>query len=466
MSARASEGGVLKHWSASQKSTFDQCARRWAGEKVFRLPSPREETKALAEGSGVHNEIEAYGKKETTAVTHPLAALAVEWLEGNTGLLRFFEQDLSNPELVVADIAAKGFVDLIDVTNPKLIHIIDWKTRSSFDYCPTEKDLETNAQVVTYGMWAHSRYKADAYKLTHVNLRTGLKKPRFDNAVRVVSTVRTPDQLRVAFRPVEDAIIQMKEIAATAKEFNDVPANPDGGKSCWSFGRPCPYMSQCNDAVWFRPPREGSTSSTKPPTEVTVTMSEVERIKSKVRATGIVPPDAPKYETKTEEAPKDVITKVRSSFTYSDGAGVVTLNETTPRTVPPATGLLEAAVEEKANSTSSTEAPVQAESTATVQPTPAQEVPLVLFIDCLPARGEISAQNLEDLIAPVAKAIADKAKVEDVRLVPYGQGVAALCAFFRANAPKGFVLASSTGLSGLVIEALLPLSAQAWRGVR
>lgn len=410
MSAKAFEAGVLQHWSPSQIKTLQTCPRRWAAEKVFRLPVVWEETPKQAEGTLVHNQIETWGKEGVEAA-HPLALLAIDWLGPNTDRLRLWEAALKDPLLFAADIPAKAFIDHHDFTDANEVHVVDFKTRTSFDYAPTEEQLRSDVQMVSYSMWAINKYAPKRVKATHLNLRTGLKRPKAENALKAVSVTMTREDLIEAFRPVDSAVRQMKEIAETAQTLDDVSHNASGA-TCWAFGKPCPFMSKCKDAVWFRPDR---TSSTQQPTYGVPSMSEVERIKEKVRAKGINPPDAARY------TPEEIAAlKGSQDATTSEPPAVVT--DATPE--------------------------------------------LVLFIDCLPEKGEGAVQRLEDLVAPAAQAIAEKAGVPDLGLVEYGKGPAALRAFFTANPPSGLVTASNTGNCAVVLEVLKPLAKKIIRGIR
>lgn len=110
---------------------------------------------------------------------------------------------------------------------------------------------------------------------------------------------------------------------------------------------------------------------------------------------------------------------------------------------------------------SATSAPVASAPTTTVAFTG-----LVLFVDCVPVGYSGPLQRLDQLIEPVQSEIAAKHKVSDVRMVKYAEGTSALVGHFRKNPPTGPVLASSAGLSGLVVEALEGQATLVVRGVR
>jgi hypothetical protein len=66
----------------------------------------------------------------------------------------------------------------------------------------------------------------------------------------------------------------------------------------------------------------------------------------------------------------------------------------------------------------------------------------------------------------MAQAIASKAGVTDVREVRFGEGKTALIAQVKKNPPRGVVIATAAGLSGDVVEALLPVASVVVRPTR
>jgi CRISPR/Cas system-associated exonuclease Cas4 (RecB family) len=102
-------------------------------------------------------------------------------------------------------------------------------------------------------------------------------------------------------------------------------------------------------------------------------------------------------------------------------------------------------------------------NTATPAVNPPVSSELHLFIDCAPCKPHTGYTRLEDLIAaraaPICAAASVKLKKEvmDVREIPFGEGTAALVAAFKKSPPVGIVVATSVGLSAIVLEgALVP----------
>lgn len=116
-------------------------------------------------------------------------------------------------------------------------------------------------------------------------------------------------------------------------------------------------------------------------------------------------------------------------------------------------------------------APLEATSITSV---PAQPVTssttseLILYVDATPTKGQTIDARLEDLISERMTVMLREAKAEhiDAGELGYGKGKIQLAEWFRKNPPKGVVVASSGGLSTLVIEALSPSATLIVRGLR
>ena len=96
---------------------------------------------------------------------------------------------------------------------------------------------------------------------------------------------------------------------------------------------------------------------------------------------------------------------------------------------------------------------------------PATNLDFVLLVDCLPIKG-MAASPLEDLIAKHAKTVCEQNKVTDVRELKFAVGTTALIALMKKEPLVGTYTVSSTGLGGLVSEALIPQARTVIRGVR
>lgn len=89
----------------------------------------------------------------------------------------------------------------------------------------------------------------------------------------------------------------------------------------------------------------------------------------------------------------------------------------------------------------------------------------ILYIDCLPLKG-VQATPLEDLIAKKAAVVCEKHGVSDVREAKFAVATSELIAAMKKETLMGPYTVSSTGLGGLVSEALVPMAKVVIRGVR
>lgn len=418
--------GKLHHWSPSQIGKYRLCPRRWWFSKVAGIREPGSRNMDL--GKAVHSFLENYYLSGELVCTEEkidaevvdqargIATTAVEsgQIPSRAGL-KFPEVPAEEPTLLAAGVPLEGYIDLLDITDPDEIGIVDWKTRSDFRFVHDEESLGADVQMVTYAAWAKLKHKASKYKLTHTYLKTKGK----TSAVLPVSTTISAQQVQDRFVAIEDTVREMSTCASVADVADVTPnwdeSNPAGKAACFEWFRPCPFMSECAKAIGkFTPPlhilEELSTMS----------LSEKVEAHRAARATGTEP-----------AAP------VRAS-------GINPPDAATHATTPPVAGATEA-----------TSAPIAGTTTATN--TLSGE--LIIFVDCQPTKGMdgVAVVRLEDEIAIRSKPIADAAKVSDVREIKYSEGVTRLIADFKRNPPRGMLLANNVGIAANVLETLSAL---------
>ena len=76
-------------------------------------------------------------------------------------------------------------------------------------------------------------------------------------------------------------------------------------------------------------------------------------------------------------------------------------------------------------------------------PAPETAPSLVLYIDCLPAKGVEKTQTFEDVIEPFIQKVAENNKVASPLLMQYGEGKNHVAGLLRVQCPKGSVVISS-----------------------
>lgn len=424
---RAVVDGELLHWSPSQIKKFE-CQRRWYMDKVCGVSEPSSE--AMDRGSAIHKEIEnRLLRGEPTG--EPLAALAYEWVQAQpwSGEVFVVESALDDPPLLLGGVPVTGYIDLLvpPATPGGLVHIIDWKTRSDFRYAPkdvrtSERDemLEDDLQMLTYAAWARRKFpEALQFRLTHVNLRT-----RGKPAIKPVSVVVDVDHVERFERGLGKKIERMAGTARCAS-LEDVPAN---WSRCFDFNRPCPYLAHCLVASGPDFPQSHLTPELE---EMSLSEKLAARKAIRPKSGGINPPDA---------AASPAPTKQPSAQAAPVTAPADNLSGTTP---------------------------AKAQGVANTMPAGVN----VIFLDCEPSQEMVKllgmpVVRLADEIAARARPIAEAAGVSDVREIKYAEGTSRLIGAFNREPLKGrIIVASSGGLSTMIIEVLAPGAAMV-RGMR
>lgn len=420
--------GVLQHCSASAIELFLTCERKWAAGYTHGIWAPP--TRELATGNEMHDELEAAanGTPPTRFASCKLALPYVRsyWHDGHYQA----ERPLETPKLYLADVWVKGFIDLLNWSDPQHIRILDYKTKLRFKARTglTEEELAQNVQAHIYSLWAAERFpEAEAFSFSHLYLLM----PQEDadpGGVRPPVTVSFTRDEVLAFRKPLEAVVARMKVAATRLELMDQPPTES---ACMKYGPK--YRCHLYDRCWGAGKGMAdlfASSPTPPPSEgVPETMSLKDLIEKQKRAqsappaaeaptptmlidtpvlaTGVNPPDAAK--------PAPVVTPYRPPAPP-------------PAAAPPAAAPLEG------------------------------PGGLVLFINCAPRKGVATYQYLDEEVARRAAPIAAKHGVTDIREVKYSEGTTALLADFRRNPPTGAWIAHEGGLQTAVLEVLQPLA--------
>lgn len=395
--SRAVVRSEVKHVSATQMETFVDCNRKWFFAYPLGLRPPQ--TEAQGEGERIHKQFEDYYRLDTPP-TKPgvVNLLADPWTPSRTAPVLIEHPNSYQLGLSISGVPVKGRIDLLDHTDPKHPRIWDWKSCKSFYYIKTADELETNLQLTVYGLWAFDQWPEAAYVTYHHGYVLKGDVPKSAPGYRIIRTEPLSRGYVQDLKPHLETIVEDMKVVATKTDPADVPFQ---SAACDKFGG-CPYRDRC--PAWV-----GPSSSFLPPDEPgdESAMTMTRKLEARKLAQGINPPDAARPDA------------------------------------PPATAI---------------EAPSPAAISSTVPG-------LHLYVDCQPVKGEQTWTRLEDHIAErvpgVLKELADReskpeyATLPDVREVPYGMGTTALVSSFRRNPPAGLVVATSAGLSGTVVEALL-----------
>lgn len=390
------------HVSASQIALHSRCQRRWYFEKVLRLVEESGDAAAL--GTWVHKGLDAHYKGEPfEAPPYVLKYVnAALTLTPPNGPQIESEAHIHGTGFMVAGVPFKGFIDLLSHADADHIRIIDLKTRGSFDRNLSPDELARDVQLNIYAKYALDRFDPLDVEVTHAYVQTEPKK--HDDEYFIPKTASS--SVTVSPAEIEDVfqgvVTPSVEALKVTVGAQSYKDVPFNKGDCYSFNRPCPHISKCFPSAASRLVAGFADEST--------TMSLADRLTATApTAASIVPPDAPN-----------------------------------PKVV-------------KAT-------PAQAPTTAVFTNTAPG---LFLYVDCLPVKGAGSTiMALEDYLAPLAANIAAGLKVTDVREAKFGEGTAALAAAVRKAPPTGVVSASTSGLSGLVVDVLIPFASVVVRGIR
>ena len=275
--------------SASQISTFRDCPRKWAFDKIDSVP--RAETEATNAGKAIHDEIEAWYKHGTTPLKRESKALLQHLPPRGEGLLVEWGFEFAWPGI---EAIAHGFVDLVDLNTNT---VYDHKTTKNLArYAKSPETLAEDPQQILYGV-AHrvlNRPSDSNVRLqwTYVEREST---PRPDRAPKTnpVSRIQDLSEVESGLRlltPVVEEIVQIRKSGKKAPEVRH-----DTG-ACYKYGK-CHYRDLCPDFA-------GSKSTTKeaPMTLSAETLARLAAASTKPPDVAVVAEAAPKPAPTVAEA--------------------------------------------------------------------------------------------------------------------------------------------------------------------
>lgn len=281
----------FQHASASQVTTFARCERRWHFQSIQRIQTPSTDAQAL--GTAIHAELEKY-TLEGVPPTHGSAQLALGHLPPPRAPNVLAERELESPELFLGGVRFKGFIDLLDVRDELHPHILDFKTTSDFRYAKSSEELSNNPQLLIYAAWALECVpEIEMFTLSHLYLKS-----KGTPAARLVQAKVKGSDVMPALAPVVANVERMK-VAALAEKAEDLTPNWD---ACHDFGG-CPFRDRCNTtrslSAMFAASETTFTQTTTGTKSMSALLNKLKAATNKPAsgATGILPPDAPKYPT-------------------------------------------------------------------------------------------------------------------------------------------------------------------------
>tara|TARA_Y100000114_G_scaffold146987_1_gene158284 strand:+ start:2675 stop:3757 length:1083 start_codon:yes stop_codon:yes gene_type:complete len=229
----------IKHVSASQITTYQDCPRKWYLNKIAGLETPS--TSATQLGGEVHELLENYLRHGVDIPADTDAgAIALSGIK-HLPTTRPIEVELSLADdmpLNDSPVLVRGFVDLIV---PSEHHIIDHKTSSNKRYTKTKRELRQNVQLILYARAYLDRAPdCDEVTLTHIYYGT---KSRWSKRVTVSLT---RDEILNQWASIRQVITEMME-TSTHDHAGDAAPNYD---ACKKYGG-CPFVSECFNAARY-----------------------------------------------------------------------------------------------------------------------------------------------------------------------------------------------------------------------
>lgn len=241
ISGRRDLAGWVGYWfSASQVSTFDLCARKWAFQKIEGLRSPPGPSLAL--GLEMHGQLELWLREgraiNMTVPSGPIAMAGLHLLPmPKTPGLRI-EQEFT---IEIGGHKFRGYKDYEDFIPGWYPRVGDHKSTKDFRWAKTPDDLRTDPQGCLYAAETMWRTGTDACVLEWIYYRTtGAPKAE---PVRVLVT--RADVTPVLEQMVKscDTMTALLDMAETkGLRALDIPPN---ASACDAFGG-CEFQNLCN----------------------------------------------------------------------------------------------------------------------------------------------------------------------------------------------------------------------------
>ncbi len=243
----AVENGVLRYTSVTGMALFEACPTKYYFKYV--LGRPGDKSPALDFGSGAHERLEKHQRGEEPL----LGQCEVEMLPFIPAAARFLvEQPLHDGDrLMLGSVPMVGWADRIDLADPTIV--TDWKFKSNVaKWAATSRALSNHRdqdgrQLLAAAKWVVQNYDVDEVVPRHVTSQTGgigddglplgpflAKETRGTPMNRATIESRWAEVVAQFEQPLRDVV--------AAGDVSQVAGNL---KSCFKYGRPCPYIQEC-----------------------------------------------------------------------------------------------------------------------------------------------------------------------------------------------------------------------------
>jgi hypothetical protein len=496
----------MRNVSATQVTTFVDCARKWYLRYVAGIKTPRTPQQEL--GSHVHKGIEHYLRTGEIAVDDRQA-----YVEAAKDFLPEPAQDghLIEHKFILPTFKDGppwvGYIDLGIDDEPPIV--CDHKTTSDFRYAKTPAEMEEDTQLCSYAKWVQGeQQKSLGYstgvivQLLYLHTRRKTKAKR----VKLVETVLTPEQVNAIWKRDLETVRQM----VAAEQVKNVENLPPNTRACTKYGG-CPYRKQCGLEIETNPgrgkrnamssflermkakkaeaaaakggnsdptepaippeqagvvPPDGASRTTPVPDEKPEAAPEAKPDKPKTRRGRPRMTEAEKEARKKERAAKKLLEKARKAQEEAEAAKkAAETPEPASEPEPEAAPTPEPAPEPAPEPVSPSEftQPVGESAISVAQG-------FTLYVDCWPVKGNgAPAVLFDDWITSIIADINNEVDVADYRLLGFQQEKLALQAGLEKHLdkiPPVLIVSTSSSVAKDALQTLIPHAVQVIRAMR
>jgi len=184
-----------------------------------------------------------------------------------------------------------GYIDILDLSDPKQPVVIDHKTTSSWNWAKTSEQLRNDPQMIAYAQ--HALYEcsaADTVEVSHIQYRT-----KGAPDARRVSAVLSREHVEQHWAELVELAAEMKK----ASLLESVEEAEPNYSSCGAFGG-CPYADTCAAFKKNDKPFAGignlKSETQKRKTEMS-RLAELKKRAAAKKAAPVLSPDAAPRET-------------------------------------------------------------------------------------------------------------------------------------------------------------------------
>lgn len=236
---KAVENGTLRSVSPSQLTTYLDCPRKWAYDKVFNRGKAF--ASWLTVGTDLHTEMEEWflHGKEPTHLSAKAALYLPEVPDRGEDIFIESPADYVT-NLFMSGVPVKGRVDFrVGPRDTDTFRVLDWKSCKTYQYVHTADSLSRNPQGIIYLQYGFTQHLSASYgTFGHVYLKTSTP-----GAKAVVTDRLSAARVQEVYSGLEEVVSEMK-VAAGAQDPEDVRYNK---AACGKFGG-CQFKSICSAA--------------------------------------------------------------------------------------------------------------------------------------------------------------------------------------------------------------------------